>query len=554
MENLRSIPTRFIVACAVAAVFVAPPRPGAAQEWSSCSSRAVTDEGFERWRLSQLNPICTDSATFPLLRSVSTQLDATNERTFNFISPSLHVVSNSALPFSMNDGALWAGKGVSTRITGGIRAQLARVRLVLMPEFLRSANGDWQIRDSTRFPPPVTPEDRRGGGYVFPWYVHPNSIDLPLRFGADSWTRLVPGQSSVIVPIGQIAIGLSTENHWWGPGIHNALVLSNNASGFPHLVLRTDRPLRTRLGLLEARWLVGGISESQYFDTVSANDSRSLSAIALTLTPARAPNLTFGLARSVMEPTAGWGEIPFRWLSVLKSGRTARDDATGDSTTGPSREQITSMFVRWVAPQAGLEVYGELGRTELPTSLRDMLIAPNHSQGYTLGFQWARPLGNESARFRIQGELTTIEQSATFRDRPLGVWYTSKRIPQGYTHDGQSLGAAIGPGASNQWLAFDYFTPRSSVGLYGGRIRWHEDIRSLYPWPDYQSWCNHDVSLVWGVRGSRRSRLGDIRIDATFGNRINAFFQVQSGCPRGDSMLDIRNNTLRLTFTPFRGR
>ncbi len=158
---------------------------------------------------------------------------------------------------------------------------------------------------------------------------------------------------------------------------------------------------------------------------------------------------------------------------------------------------------------------------------------------------------------RLQGELTTLEQSATFRNRSLGSYYTSRRVIQGYTQRGEPLGAAIGPGASGQWLAADYMEPSWSFGVFAGRIRWNEDIHSTYGFPSYQGYCIHDVSLFPGAKASAGSRLGYISADVTFGNRLNAFFQEQSGCPKGNSVLDIRNRTITVTigtFTPGRRR
>ena len=68
-----------------------------------------------------------------------------------------------------------------------------------------------------------------------------------------------------------------------------------------------------------------------------------------------------------------------------------------------------------------------------------------------------RPLRQSRDALRLQAEHTYLEKSATSRDRPVGVYYTSRAVLQGYTHDGRVLGAAIGPGASSHWLAVDYF-------------------------------------------------------------------------------------------------
>ena len=64
-----------------------------------------------------------------------------------------------------------------------------------------------------------------------------------------------PGQSSISAVIGPIEVGWSTEAEWWGPGIRNALVMSNNAAGIPKYFLGTPRPIRTPAGALSARWI-----------------------------------------------------------------------------------------------------------------------------------------------------------------------------------------------------------------------------------------------------------------------------------------------------------
>src|SRR5438105_9050126 len=116
-------------------------------------------------------------------------------------------------------------------------------------------------------------------------------IDAPMR-------ALVREHATAGVSASRIEAELPTENERWGPGIENAIVLSNNAPGFPHLFLRTARPLKTKLGAVEMRWLVGGLTESKYFDTVSTKNTRSLPALAATLQTAWDPNLSFGIARS----------------------------------------------------------------------------------------------------------------------------------------------------------------------------------------------------------------------------------------------------------------
>lgn len=465
------------------------------------------------------------------------------------IDPQFLMVSNSALPFSQNTGSMWAGKGVSTKTLLGARFENSRIKLILAPELIFSANANWPLRHDFYAPP--LPKDRAGGGYVLPYYIGQFSIDQPMRFGSHPIRKVDPGQSTLVVSGNRFSVGVSSESEWWGPGIRNAIVLSNNAPGFPHLFVRTARPLSTKFGALEMRWLVGGLRESKYFDTVSTNNTRSIASFAANIQTAWDPNLSFGFARSVFATADGWGKIPLRWFDIFSNDQSVDAKAPANSSQTPGgKDQLYSLFGRWVFPSDGLEVYAEWARTALPSSIKEFLVAPNNTQGYTIGLQWLGPEWR-AGNFRLQGEATQLEQSATFRDHPLGSWYTSRRVIQGYTNDGEVLGASIGPGASSQFVAADYLRRGWRIGAYAGRIRWNEDVHDTFGFPAYVSYCNHDVSIYPGVRAARSGPLGAISADLALQNRLNAFFQNGGGCPNNGSRLDIRNTSLTVTFSPF---
>jgi hypothetical protein len=499
----------------------------------------VTSESVDQLRTNQLVGGVAKGESL-LLRSASSltpaRMSAAGWRA-SALTPQFLAVVNSGIPFSQNYGALWAGKGLSTRTLTGVKLEAAHVRIILAPEIILSANSDWVLRHD--FFVEDLPPDR--SKYDFPFYVGPSTIDQPMRFGNKSIHRIDLGQTTAMVSSNRFAFGFSNENEWWGPGIRNAIVLSNNAPGFPHLFFRTARPLATPIGDIEMRWLVGGLTESAYFDTDTTNNTRSLSAIAATLQTRWDPNLSFGFARSVYATATGWSKVPWRWFDVFS--RTS-----GTTFASVRKDHFYSLFSRWVFPNNGVEMYAEWARQLVPLDVSDFLVAPNHTQGYTLGLQWRGPPWRDG-NFRLQGEITQLEQSATFRDKPGPSWYTSTRVIQGYTNRGEMLGASIGPGASSQFLATDYLKSGWRVGAFAGRIRWNEDVHDNYGFPAYAAYCNYDVSLYGGLRGAKRGRLGTLTSDLTFQNRRNAFFQNAGGCPL-DRRLDIHNTTLAISFSP----
>jgi hypothetical protein len=522
-------------------------------QWAAATGGIVwliDDYPLTHARLSELQ---RGGSRFPIVRSTSSLLwsgDTSHTEGVRGLLPQLQLMNNSKIPYSRNDGGLWGGKGMNVRLTGGLAARLGMVRIIFAPEVTTSRNDSFPPRVENVIPSPPIPPDR--SKFAYPWYANgPYSLDMPLRFGDQSRSALRLGQSSIFADFGAVWFGFATENEWWGPGIDNALVMSNNAPGFPHLQLRSSHPLTTPLGEVEFRWMVGSLSQSDFFDTTTTNNRRSLSAAVVALRTRWVPNLSLGLTRSVVGTSTGWGEIPFRWLEVLHNTGHPNDGAPYDSTLSPGgRDQIYSLFARWVLPASGAEIYGEWGRLDFPRNLRDFLVQPNRGQAYTLGLQWTRQAFTPNGLFQLHFENTSLEQSLALRNRFAGVWYTSRRVLQGFTNEGEVLGAAVGPGSSGQTLELAFHAPRGYFGFDFGRTRYNEDVHQASPMLDYLRWCSHDVALQWGFHGGVHNRLGTFSVRSLFQNRLNAWFQAGYGCPRSDHMVDLRNNNLTITFAP----
>ncbi|HLL82907.1 MAG TPA: capsule assembly Wzi family protein, partial [Longimicrobium sp.] len=473
-----------------------------------------------------------------LLRTLSGTAPA--PRGVSVVLPEARVVWNSALPFSLNQGGMVAGRGSSVRLSGGVRAERGALSLTLVPVLITEENASFDLRPYS--------EDQSRHELSSPWHWGTESADLPSRFGRSRRNRMGLGESSVSARAGAVRGGASTESQWWGPGVRNALVMSNNAGGFPHLFLGTSRPVRTRLGSIEGRWIVGRLSESAYFDTLS-NDQRTLAGIVATLQPAFDEGLTVGVSRTVYGPSGS----PLRAFDVFRGGighpNVIDEDAPPPDPDAPlpgyERDQVFAVFARWVFPAAGLEAYGEVARTDEPSSLRDLLVEPQRTQGYTLGLQWARPAREGIVRF--QGEATMLEQTDRYGKR-LASFYSSRTVPQGYTHRGQVLGAAIGPGASSQWAAADFIRPEWRAGAVAARIRWEND--ALYRLGPTRNFHSHDVSTLLGARGGRRVRGMDVSGELLFALRRNYLFQNVARRIDDVDGVDIRNRTLTLAVSP----
>ena len=383
----------------------------------------------------------------------------------DLLDPAWRLVYNSRYPRTANDGALWAGRGASTALNAGARLRWGPLTAVVDPTVYYAQNRDFD----------VAPTGGKGvnradlSPFAYAWQN--GWIDWPERFGDQEFAAVDWGQSGVHLDVAKFAAGLSTENMWWGPAALNPIVMSNTASGFPHVHLGTGAPVWVGIGHVEARALWGRLAESAYFDTIPANDGRFFSGLTLGIQPRWVPGLTLGATRVFYQ---AWDSLGLAdYLAVFQSVFKARFATSTNPQGNDARDQMLSLSARWAFPDAGFEAYVEWARNDHNVDLRDFLVQPDHSRGYTLGFQ--QVLRSGDGRVRLRAESTTLGRPATFQTRVTPTFYLHHIARQGYTHKGQLLGAAIGPGSQSQSLAVDRYDRRGRVGLAVQRIRFDDD-------------------------------------------------------------------------------
>jgi hypothetical protein len=225
---------------------------------------------------------------------------------------------------------------------------------------------------------------------------------------------------------------------------------------------------------------------------------------------------------------------------------TSAADTTDQGHSYQRTDQLISLFGRWVFPASGFETYVEWARMELPRSLHEYLSVPQSTQGYTIGLQWADPTPR-NGRLRLQAEVTNLEQTQVLPNRPPPDFYSGRGVPQGFTQKGQILGAAIGPGASSQFIAADWLASRWQAGAFAGRTRTENDAlyRTLAPHNE-----QHDVTIYSGVRGGARLMGWDLSTELTVGRRLNYLFQSDFYLGQPVKAVDIQNVTWTFLLSP----
>lgn len=375
---------------------------------------------------------------------------------------------NSDHPYGINDGAMISARGYQTLFSAGVKANLGPLSIQLRPEFVFAENKDF-----------TEVLEAKNSDFIKTQYRNLlNVIDLPERIGSRAYTKINWGQSNIRLNAGPVSLGLSNENVWWGPGTRNSLLMTNNAGGFKHLTLNTIRPIQTPIGSFEAQIIAGRLENTgitgQYIGSRSKlDDWRYLSGLSLNYQPKWVPGLYLGLQRSFIvyrsQMGSGFGDY-FPFLSGVTKDNFAVEGGGKDEEDLKSRDQLISLSARWLFQDAKAEIYVEYGREDHSKDIRDFFVEPEHDRAYVFGFRKLFELDAIEGHIQTGFEFTHFENSITPSVRAPVIWYTHTQVRDGYTSNGQLLGAGITPGSNAQTFDWDWVNGWNRVGIRLERI------------------------------------------------------------------------------------
>lgn len=375
---------------------------------------------------------------------------------WGWVRPRADVFFNSAFPYGANDGAVWAGRGLTTAVQGGAWFRFGPVSGVVAPIAF--------VAQNARFP--LASVSATDDAFADPRY--PNAIDFPQRFGDDAYWRVEPGQSHLRIELSPVALGVSTANQVWGPGDEYPIILGNNAPGFPHLFLGSSEPINILIGELHGRMVWGRLDQSDHSPVRAGEQRRFTTGLVGSFLPRWLPGLEIGGTRFFHMPWPTQGVSvdhvlkPFEGL--LKSSLVG--DGLGDGSD--QANQLASIFARWAVPLAGFEVYGEFAREDHSANMRDLMLEPDHNSGYLVGFKRAWT-GSPERWIVLRGEVLKTEPSHLNRVRYQTPFYVHTWTPQGHTVRGQILGSPAAYGGSGAIVGAEVYQPEGRVAVSWSR-------------------------------------------------------------------------------------
>ena len=436
---------------------------------------------------------------FPSSHLLSSQLPSSHLPIFSFslLPITWQQQYNTHHPYSLNDGEMIPARGYQTLFSAGVFIKAGPLTLQLQPEYVYAEN---KIFDGFGC----------GIGQKYQvwieYYKFLNTIDLPERFGDKPYSKLFWGQSSLRLNFGAFSTGISNENMWWGPGMRNSLLMSNTAGGFLHFTFNTTRPIKTRIGSFEGQIIAGRLNGSGYPPlklpenltnynpympyTPKRDDWRYINGMVVTYQPKWVPYLFMGLTRSFMVYHEDMGNFPVISPVAKKNQNGATETSTGGN-------QLRSIFARYILPNEHAEVYFELGRDDLSYNLRDLLLEPEYTRAYIIGFRKLFLLNQLKDRYlQFNVELTQIEQNTTNTDRSIPYFYTHTEVSHGYTNRGQLLGAGIGPGSDMQNMEVSYHHGLTKIGFQVERFVQNNNFHYIAVKDIRANWVDINFALV----------------------------------------------------------
>lgn len=379
---------------------------------------------------------------------------------------------NTHHAYGWNDGSMIPARGYQNQLSLGIAYKKGIISLQARPEAVFAYNRFFS----------TTPLHIDNVWYAYNEVVV-NVIDAPERFGYGRYLKFFPGQSSIKINYRKLSLGVSTENLWWGPGVRNSLLMSNNAPGFPHATFNTSRPVTSPIGSFEWQLMSGLLKASNELPGDTSRrfngvlmyrpkefKDRYINGVVVTWQPKWTKGLFLGFSRVFYQHLSDVRATVDGYLPVI--GKFFKKNLASEDAL--KRDQLASFFFRLMLPKERAEVYGEFGRNDHSYNLRDFLLQPEHSRAYTIGL--SKIFAGRKKDLQLFGEMTTLQLPSTTLIRAGQSWYVHYQIREGYTNRGEVIGAGIGPGSSSQIIGLKWISDFDRTGLSFERVVRNNDF------------------------------------------------------------------------------
>jgi len=394
---------------------------------------------------------------------------------------------NNNAPNLENTSNRWIGKGLS--FYQGLKFTYSNEYLLLSfePYIFTNQNKDYS-------------QDWEEYFLSLPDSVAPDRIDQPYR--EEKFSKLndnrphkeQPYQSSglreaqIYLHYNGLGIGYSNANMWWGSGLHSSLNMTNNTTGFPHLMIGTIKEQRIKDFGIDLRYI--------FADSLKLNDASPFyTALLGSITYYSEPTITLGFSRSYL--TGGnrvVEDITRKEAMLIPFEKLYLEDKVDEEGNPVSAidiwDQTLVGYLTVTFPKIGLVTYLEYGRNDHAWDKEDFIRQPDHTGASVIGMRKYGFFGDENLVGGI--EYTNLIKTKYWNDRSNADWYDRWNFDY-WGYDGKHWGAHSGPDSDDFYIFFGYMDDKLTVipsfnyerhGVIDNKIpeREYEYNPEDYPW------------------------------------------------------------------------
>ena len=248
------------------------------------------------------------------------------------------------------------------------------------------------------------------------------------------------------------SLGYGNWNQWWGPGIHNSLVMSNNSIGIPHLFLDTNG-YKTLIG--DVKYFFKYAVSDKMFN--KKNEIYFLTSYYLNI---KYRNYEFGKSKHIL--SGGYGnDLSWEFNDAVLVHFTKNNMKYWD--------QIDDYYITTTFPNSGFKIYFEFGLPTVYGIPKSNYLKRNHASASIIGLRKYGLIGNNNLLLGL--EYTRLKQGAHYERLPTPNWYDN--IKYNYSaYNGRRWTAHSGADSDDFLVFFGYIDDEKSF-IYGYNYERH---------------------------------------------------------------------------------
>jgi len=337
------------------------------------------------------------------------------------------------------------------------------------------------------------------------YYQWINRIDNPEYLGSSPIKKASISNTSLSYNHNSTKIEISNKNIWWGPGIKNALIMTNNAEGFSNINLSSSKPIKTEIGDLEFQFVTGLLKNSdvppnepnrvyqgEFLYRPKLNSKRIFTGGLVSFQPKKLQGLHLGYTKAAYSYYK-YSKSPLDYLPLFGS----LGNRVTYSETNDYKKMMGSVFARYLMKNDNAEIYAEYGNNNRVINPLLFLSKNKSPSGYIIGVKKAIIIGSNKF-VDIGFEYTDLSLKDIYHIKNIQSWYIDDKIRHGYTHKGKIIGSGIGPGGESQFLQIGFNKGINRIGIELERRVYNNDFY-YFTFERVRDFRRHWVDLISNI-------------------------------------------------------